>query len=335
MRAAPICLLAALVVSGATGSCTYPEPRPSTNDEASPVVVVAPPEPTPEAVVAEVKPSEPPVVETAPPGLAALVADLAVAMVEAGGKVKLYCEGVQESAGASWAGLAEDYMNPRIGAGEQLHGIGPDGVADWRVVLGRYGRVLLHRVDGAPVGRPALHLMMKEQRPAPGARLVARPPTRPGADVKPLRQWVEKKFGQKMLAVGEVAGVFGDGVDRVVLFKPARAPTLAQARPQSEVALLVAGGAPRGLLPFQDYDAEPSGIMVHLQVGAVFDLDGDGVEEVLWLVEDIVEDGSGPLLQVSYFADGGHHVHDVLRRSYSSVREFGGTPGRYSKPEPR
>ena len=66
---------------------------------------------------------------------------------------------------------------------------------------------------------------------------------------------------------------------------------------------------------------------------AVFDLDGDGVEEILWLSEELAEDGSGPLLQVSYFADGEHRVQAVVHRSYSSVREFGGTAGRHSKPE--
>ena len=146
-------------------------------------------------------------------------------------------------------------MNPLIKTGETLHGIGPDGVADWRTeVEKRDGletrHVMLPREDAVPPQRRTLHLMMKTQRPSPGARLEARPLARASADVKVLRRWVVRTLGQAMVPVGEVRGSFGGDVDRIVVFKPARPFTFKGDEPQGEVALLVASGTPRGLLPF-------------------------------------------------------------------------------------
>lgn len=335
-------LVSQLLVAGAAAwSCTPTGSKPASSGDGTPSAV-ADASPTPPATPAPpaLSPARAPETATAPtaadaapasvapspdpvetiPDVTALVRDLAVAMMD-GRRPTLYHDDMQTAVAAAWA-RADDFEVPRALAGATLHGICADGVADWQVEIQRRHAVLVGK-DGA--AQRGLCLMTKTRQPSPRARLEARALARPVADVKPLRRWVTGKLGRAMTAVGEVRGVFGGGVDRIVVFKPVAEIDFNEEVPHGDVALLVASATPHGLLPFADYDDDPQGVCADLQIGAVFDVDGDGIEEILWLGEDLKNDGSGPLLRVSYFAGGEHRVHDVLRKSYSRVTEFGGT----------
>lgn len=248
-----------------------------------------------------------------------LVEDLAVVMT-AGTRSSLYIADAQVSVGAAWAG-SEDLETPPDLAGQILHGICRRGGVTWQVGP---RDVQLIRKTGSPP--PGLCLATRTRLPSPRARLGRRSLARSVADETMLAAWVRDKLDDEMAAVGEIRGTFGGGVDRIVVFEPAKEWNFQSERdpPHGDVALLVASGAPVGLLPFADYDDDPSFISSDLQVHGVFDGDGDGVDEVLWLNMDNAEDGSGPRLQVSYFSGGKHRAHVVLMKSYSRVREFGG-----------
>jgi hypothetical protein len=258
--------------------------------------------------------------------LGLLVEDLAVAKTE-GGRSRLYIESAQVLVGAEWAG-SEDLETPPDLAGGTLHGICLDGVAVWQARLvdqaGLFYDVQLTRKTGSPP--PGLCLVTRTRPPSPRARLKRRALARSVADKTRLGAWVGEKLGYKMTSVGEIRAEFGGGVDRIVVFRPTQEWNFQSDEdpPHGDVALLVASGAPLGLLPFTDYEDDPSFISSDLQVSGVFDGDGDGVDEVLWLSMDNVEDGSGPRLQVSYFSGGKHRVHVVLMKAYTRVREFGG-----------
>jgi len=258
--------------------------------------------------------------------LGLLVEDFAVAKTT-GRKTRLYIESAQVLVGAEWAG-SEDLETPPDLAGETLHGICPDGVAVWQARLVHQARlfydVQLTRKTGSPP--QGLCLVTRTRPPSPRARLKHRALARSVADKTRLGAWVSEKLDYKMTAVGEIRGKFGGGVDRIVVFEPTQEWNFQSDDdpPHGDVALLVASGASLGLLPFTDYEDDPSFISSDLQVSGVFDGDGDGVDEVLWLNMDNAEDGSGPRLQVSYYSGGKHRVHVVLMKSYTRVREFGG-----------
>ncbi len=299
----------------------------------APAEVATPPAPVPE-------PSPPPVAEASPEPveqavITRLLADLTVAMADRSGKTWLYYTDAQTGVGAEWA-QSGDLETPPVDAGETLHGIGPQGVATWTTVR-RNNDVLVRRRGHVAPKRPTLHLMMKLHEPSPRARLEARALMPPAADLEPSTTWVTRKLDQPMVPVGELRGVFGGEVDRIVVFAPVGDVDLQVENPRAEVALLLAGDTPRELLALD-------GVLEDLQPVAVFDLDGDGVEEVLWLSEFHAEDGAGSLLDVSHFANGQHRVHAVLNRSYSRLSEFGGvrrpgpanakSPGRDARDRP-
>jgi len=343
-------LTAWLLVGAAAWSCTSHDSRTAASRDATPAPVPAPPDVASAPTLTPPAPFPPQDDPYSPPGddpypslglgadsgpsaggapqeepdddseLGLLVEDLAVAMT-AGRKTSLYIGSAQVSVGAEWAG-SEDLETPPDLAGETLHGICPDGVGVWQARVSR--DVQLSRKTGSPP--PGLCLVTRTRPPSPRARLRRQALARTVADKTRLGAWVSEKLDYKMAAVGELRGKFGGGVDRIVVFEPALEWNFQSAHdpPHGDVALLVASDAPLGLLPFSDYKDEPSFISSDLQVSGVFDGDGDGVDEVLWLNMDNAEDGSGPRLQVSYFSGGKHRVHVVLTKSYSRVREFGG-----------
>jgi hypothetical protein len=281
-------------------ACT---PAPRAASEPATEVVASPP-----AKAIEVASAEPMIHPTRAPTLRALVEDLA--LVVHGSVVQ---DSAQCFVGASWAASknAGDLEPPDL-AGTLLHLIDADGVSETRVPTTRELGASMH-----------LRLATHNHAPSPDARMLERWLERRVPDATDITAWARAEIDKPLKIVGQVRGTFGGGVDRIVVLEPRSMPTMVdedeEAWRVSEVAVLVAGDTPKGLVPFTRTfagtgpDFEPG--IYGLQVAAIVDLDGDGVEEIIWsshaIVEDLVTE-----LHASYFADGAHRVHELSSCSY-------------------
>jgi hypothetical protein len=246
-------------------------------------------------------------VEKVPTGLAGLVEDLAVVLL--GGSVVQ--DSAQCSAGAPWAAAEEDDLEPADLRGKVLHVVDAHGVSEATVPP-----------SGWFASASRLRLATHAHVPSSGASLRDRWLQRRVPDGERIAAWAHVEIGKPSKVVGEIRGAFGDGVDRIVVLAPHTLPTMdddAEAWRVSEIAVLVAGETPRGRLPFTrtfEGDAEDFVSGIHgLQVAGIVDLDGDGIEEVVWSSHRLGEELTTEL-HVSYFADGEHRVHELSSCTY-------------------
>lgn len=316
----------ALVILASVLACTSRhEPRPreevvaSREDEvAAPSVAppMPPPAPTPDVGTAVPEPAA--LAPEPAPTTASVVEDLAIALSDPAcgmAEVRLSCGDAMAAGWLVGAG-AWDRKVPCVAAGEVVTTISTQGVASRTVMVNarRPGADPVLARSGEPVPEDAtLWLVTKRRAPAPTARIERRAPGRAKPARKKLAAWVIAQVrglpGSELpvvraRALDELPGRFGGEGDAVVRFE-----ITTDAEGYSyEVAVVVAGDRPVALLPF--VQPEMFGVLVPY---GVVDLDGDGVEEVVWWAQH--EEMSA--LYVSYFAGERHAVREVWSNSGS------------------
>ena len=280
----------------------------------------SPPPEAPSAVIPSPAPdpaTPPTPVAPTPPSLPDLVADLAVVY---GSRVG--CESAQTSVAASWASADDLDESCLLRRGDVLHVVGPAGLHPWTVDEPRRSGRTVSPPPG--VVASSVQLATKQHAPSSKARLVERWLSPRVRDAERLAAWVLGQRGRRHLPVGEIRGAFGDGIDRIAIFRPAKLRRSAEEEAEDpdlagEVAVLVEGTTPRATLPF-DRALEHAGEtwtegVTGLQVAGVVDLDGNGTEEVLWVGEP-----AAPELVtsawISYIVDGEPQVHELWACTY-------------------
>jgi hypothetical protein len=301
VSATTVAVIAALALSCASNAPS-PDPVEHTDEPPQPSVLpepVPPPAPAPKPT-AEPKPGPEP-----PPTAAALAKDTAILR-----GFDLLATTAQCSAGPDWAtvpSMAYGELTP-VHTGDRLHVITESTVERWTIEADEHSATA-SPTPPAPSPPARFSLATKNHAPSPSARLEPRRLTKPVTDARKLAAWLKKQVHFDVRPVGQLEGKFGDGVDRIVLFEPKRwdDPTAVPEEPsrRSELALLVAAGVPRSWLPFGRLaeDGEPGWEdgAYGLQVLAVVDIDGDDVQEILWLSQSIGGDPLWTGLELSYF----------------------------------
>jgi hypothetical protein len=285
-----------------------PSAVPDTREEA-PQPVVAPAPALAPAAASRSAPAPAPAAEpeddTEPEPQRSDLAELAEDMAIIVRDFDLLVNDAQCSAWADWASLpsmAEDGHDV-VRTGDALHVITESGVETWTAEVDDDSATATRTVESeSPRGR--FLLVSRSVAPSAKARIEPKRLTKPGRDARKLAAWVQTRVKLDVRAVGQLQGKFGDGVDRIVLFEPKQwvdpgdEDGLVPLR--SELAVLVAAGVPKGWLPF---GAEES--VSGLQVLGVVDIDGDDVQEILWLSQSIGGDPLWTGIELSYF-DGAH-----------------------------
>jgi|GEM_PF-2449880 len=138
--------------------------------------------------------------------------------------------------------------------------------------------------------------------PSPDVRIDNRRLAEPTAGADKAATWAGEQEGEPFVAVGEVKGSFGLGVDRVVVVAPKQRlePTdeaspeeNARARCQSEFAIAMKGNRVKGQLSVvrtlgkkgaKQCEEGPGGriFMEGLELAGVVDVDQNGTDELLW-----------------------------------------------------
>ncbi len=215
----------------------------------------------------------------------------------------------QCSAGPAWASEAEwaDDKREPIRTGEILHVITNASVERWKAHADAH-TVTATTTAATPSQHDGILLATMDVAPSPKAQLESRQLTKVGKDAATIAAWVEKEAKFAVRPAGQIEGAFGDGIDRVVLFEPKRWDDPAypeEASRRSELAVLVARGVPKGWLPFGVLAAAPGAGWDEgasgLQVLGVVDIDGDGVQEIVWLTQYMGVDAFRTGVELSYF----------------------------------
>jgi hypothetical protein len=133
------------------------------------------------------------------------------------------------------------------------------------------------------------------------------------AEVKAVRKWLDKP----LRPIGAIEGNFGAGVDRILVFAPK------QDRPFREfdyvepldhdVAVLLSGSEPKGILPF--------GRVWGLEVIKVVDLDGDGTQELVWVSQPAHEE-LGTYISISYVRGSELAIQELGYCAYNGCDAF-------------
>jgi hypothetical protein len=252
--------------------------------------------------------------EPTPASLGDMVAD--VALIHRG---ELICaDGMQCNGTASWANC--DHGSPKVAANDEVRVVTTAGVQEMSLVIRS------HSVRVAPMSIE-LGLALRHARPSATARLEPRrlDTKVSAAEAKAVLEWIEKTFPDslgptKLTPIGAVAGTFGDGVDRILVFAPKRRLTWSEVEElgpnaplDRDFAVLLAEGEPRGIVPF---DA-----VTGLEVVYAVDLDGDGTQELVWIMQ-------GPsatiftLFSISYFNGSEFAIRDVAGCTYAGCDDF-------------
>jgi hypothetical protein len=128
--------------------------------------------------------------------------------------------------------------------------------------------------------------------------------------------------------VSQIRGKFGGGIDRIAVFAPPidkRKPVDEDDRIPSDYAVAIAGAEPRALLPFvrrvEDEGSTWEEGVTGLQPAKLVDLDGDGIDEVLWVSQPALPE-LVTNLDLSFFADGKHGLHTLASCSYNGCERF-------------
>jgi hypothetical protein len=253
-----------------------------------------------------------------PASIGDMVAD--VALIHHG---DLICsDGMQCNGTASWANC--DRGSPKVAANDKVRVITDAGVEEMSVVL-RGAREIVSVAPTSNSREIELGLALRNARPSATARLDARrlDANVSAAEAKAVRKWLEKTFpdslGPTVLRpIGAVSGTFGDGVDRILVFAPKRRLTEEESGHHDQpldhdVAVLLADGEPRGILPFET--------VTGLEVVHAVDLDGDGVQELMWIMQ-------GPsvtlftFFSISYFNGSEFATREVAGCTYAGCDDF-------------
>jgi hypothetical protein len=272
-------------------------------------------------------PSEqPPPPETIPASIGDMVED--VALIHLG---KLIChDGMQCNGTASWANC--DFGRPKVAANDEVRVVTEAGVTDMILKLrNRYGErwhVLVAAKSNAneQADEIELALALRNTRPPATARLeAARLDQVSAAEAKAVREWLEKSFPDSLgptalKPIGAVAGTFGDGVDRILVFAPKRRLSYeeldeldADGPLDHDVAVLLAGNEPRGILPFRE--------VTGLEVVYAVDLDGDGTQELVWISQG-PEATLFTFFSISYFNGSEFATREVAGCTYAGCDSF-------------
>lgn len=250
---------------------------------------------------------------------------LTVAVARPDGTTQLFCESAQVTVSAAWASSAT--MQCPVTNGLALFGIGRTGVSTWTARVAA-GGVELTGAMSSPV-EPELLLIANRRPTQPDARV--RPsPLIAVAHAPALAAYVADHARHPLAPVGEIRGAFGHGIDQIVVYQPKR-PNDHRAREFGDMAacaaLLVASGTPRGFMPLsgaENRPAEEEGMLLTgVGVAGITDIDGDGIDEVLWVSQRWGGDDS--LLhsvEASYHADDGFHLHTLVSQSYGGFEPF-------------
>jgi hypothetical protein len=307
------------------GVCCTPAPslpeRPIDAEANAPPTVAPTSKPEPAATIA---PAAQPPTEAPPTGIAALVQDLAI--IRNGGD--LVVSNAQCGAGARWASdeetLAREGGGEPLRTGDLLHVITSASVERWTVTVEQHGVVVSPTAEDRSRRAGSL-LASKTMAPSPAARLVTPKPSAVGKREAKLSAWLAKEVGFAVRPLARIEGSFGDQVDAVVVFTPKRAHRAGQYPEDSEVAVLVAGDVPKGWLrlgePAEEDDELADGIF-GIQVVGVVDLDGNGVEEILWLWQELSADAMFTIVGLSYFDGERFAVQQIGGCSYNGCDAF-------------
>lgn len=327
--------LAVVAVQGMLAGCMSPtgpaklelNPTKGTTADRTDDRHTAAPEQRETPVAAPTSPDPPPPPTTGPASISALVGDLALLH-----RGQLICtDATQCSGDASWANC--DRGTPKIAANDEVRVVTDGGVADM-VLVPHASRP--YRVSVAPANaneqadKIELGLTLRNARPSATARLAARrlDANVSAAEANAVLEWLEKTSPDslgptKLRPIGTVAGTFGDGVNRILVFAPTRRLTEEQLEmlrgrgpddlDDHDIAVLLADGEPRGVLPL--------GTVAGLEVVHAVDLDGDGTEELVWISQAAVGD-LFTAISVSYFNGRTFAVREVAGCSYAGCDEF-------------
>lgn len=321
--------VAIIVVQGMLGGCLSPpgQRKPelkaakTTAADQPDVKRAAPPERREPPVAAPTPSEQPPPPEPGPATIGDLVAD--VALIHRG---ELICsDGMQCNGTASWSNC--DQGSPKVAANDEVRVVTAAGVEKLSLVIRS------HSVRVAPMSIE-LGLALRKGRPSATARLEARrlDTNVSAAEAKTVRKWIEKSFPDSLgptalTPIGAVTGTFGNGVDRILVFAPKRRLTRSGGSHESDieelghdgkpldhdVAVLLADGEPRGILPFET--------VTGLELAYAVDLDGDGTQELVWIMQ-------GPsvtiftFLAISYFTGSEFAVREVAGCTYAGCDDF-------------
>lgn len=327
--------VAILAVQGMLGGCTSPpgQAKPelkaakATTADRPEVGPAAPPKQHEAPVAAPTPPSLPAPFDPSPATIRELVAD--VALIHKG---ELICaDGMQCNGTASWANC--DQGSPKVVANDEVRVVTDAGVAKMSLVLDpgpKSARVSVAPMSGTSdqVDEITLGLALRNARPSATARLEARrlDSNVSAAEAKAVREWIEESFSDSLgptglKPIGAIAGTFGGGVDRILVFAPKRRLTEYDieelgyyGRPlDHDVAVLLADGEPRGILPFET--------VTGLELVYAIDLDGDGTQELVWIMQ-------GPSVTVftffaiSYFDGSAFGIREVAGCTYAGCDDF-------------
>jgi len=249
-----------------------------------------------------------------------LVRDLSV--IYSGGE--LGCLSAQCFAFAEWANFDCESEDGRW-APKTVQMVGPEGLRE--VIVDREEELSGARVlpKGGQSVSERLYLAATDSRIASTVRLEDRWLEPVQDDGPKIEAWVRKRAGPDLVLAGEIRGEFGGGVDRIVVFGLQARPTCEdseEAWATSEVAVLVSGHDPQGMLPWTSEPVEPGRGVFGLQVAGVFDIDADGTQEVLWVNQPLHCADLVTSLTVSYYAAGAHHLREVFGCTYVGDNSF-------------
>lgn len=287
-------------------------PRPDSQDH----VEVAESGPAPEEP-RETPPSTlPPVDEPAPEPVAASLADRVadLALVNQG---ELLCtDGTQCSSQAPWANCGLE--SPKVSATDDVKVITHNGIEDAILKTEKYSV----RVRSGSGDKIEFGLAMRNARPSPSARIEPRrlDPKVSASEAKLVRKWLEASLQDSLTPgslepIGAIDGRFGGDLDRILVFapKPRERNDDEEWEPESDFAVALAGGEPRGILPF--------GAVSGLEVVRAVDLDGDGIHELVWVSQQAAETLVTRISMV-WFDGSELVVHDIAGCSYTGCDGF-------------
>ncbi|WAS91189.1 hypothetical protein [Nannocystis punicea] len=214
---------------------------------------------------------------------------------------------------APWVHNDLDSRTSCVPDGQAVHVLDPHGLERWSVrARERQGRFLepeLVRPDARYPAASMPVLVMTEPPRASNPRLVplraARPSNRTRAAASAVASAAAAAHGEleadlPLTAKAEIHGTFGGGADTVAVFQVGEsAPDLAG----HQVLAALSQGKLVGL-----FDASPLAWSGYELVGAT-DLEGDGHQELLWWA---VAEGVGIGLNLTYFSDGEHKLHNLF-----------------------
>lgn len=195
-----------------------------------------------------------------------------------------------------------------------------------------------HTEATIPPGAGQIELVLPRGKPSRRATVVDKRLSRSGPEAAVAEAWIEKQESVAYHPVGTLTGKFGGGVDTFVVLEPITIWPSAdpEADPDycaTEFVVALSGGSVKGVLPLTR-DAGRTGrgrcwceeddarIGVDgIEVAAVFDLDGDGNQEVAWVHQAMAGD-LVTSLSVTYFADGAFEHHELGSCSYNGCEAF-------------